>query len=59
MRVNKTQRGIAACSVGCNHAQRAQVQHLVEAKRFAAHFLDNAVDVFGPALHQRCNAGPI
>jgi hypothetical protein len=45
------QRGVAVLHVRHDHAQRANVEHLREVQRLAAHLLDDAVDVLGPPLH--------
>ena len=54
--MHKAQCRVAAIAICCNHSQGANVKHLIKAQRLAAHFFNNAVDVLGSALHQRCHA---
>ena len=52
MGMHKTECGIATLDVSGNDTQGADVKHLLETKGLAAHLLDDAVNVFGAALHQ-------
>ena len=51
--VHPAQSGIASVHRGHDDTQGAYVKHLVKAQRLAAHFFDDAVDVFGATLHLR------
>jgi len=42
---------VAVLDLRHHHAQRAQVEHLLEIEPLAAHFFDDAVDVLGAPLH--------
>ena len=57
-RVHPAQRGIAGRHVGDDDAQRADVIDPLKAQTLAAHFFDDAVDVFGPPLDLRPDALP-
>ena len=50
--VHPAECGIAVRYRGHHDAQSPDVIYLLEAQRLAAHLLDNAVNVFGPALHR-------
>ena len=49
--VHPAQGGVAIGHAVHHHPHRADVKHLVKGQRFAAHFFDNAVDVFGPPVY--------
>ncbi len=49
--VHPAQGSITVRHAGHDDAQRTDVVHLRKSQRLAAHFLDNAVNVFGPSLH--------
>ena len=51
--MHKAERGVATGHISGNNPQRTNVKHLIKRERFAAHFFNNAVDVFRPAIHQR------
>ena len=51
MAVHPAQRGVAIGHAVDHHPHRADVKHLGKRQRFAAHFFDDAVDVFGPTVH--------
>ena len=57
-RVHPAQRGVAGRHVGDDDAQRPDVIDTLKTQAFAAHFFDDAVNVFGPPLHLRRNALP-
>ena len=57
-RVHPAQRRVAGRHIGNDDAQRADVIDPLKAQALAAHFFNNAVNVFRPPLHLRCNALP-
>ena len=54
--MHKAKSGIASLDVRGNDTHSADVEHLLETQRFAAHFFNDAVDVLGSTLHQSRNA---
>ncbi|MNS55865.1 hypothetical protein D3C72_887100 [compost metagenome] len=54
--VHKRQGCVAVLYRGHHHTQSANVEQLLEIQRLAAHLLDDAVDVFGPARHRGTDA---
>ena len=54
--VHPAQCRIAIWHIGHHNAQSADIENLLKRKRLAPHFFNNAVNVFGSAMHLGCDA---